>query len=278
LATGLLVLCIGEATKIAGFIEAEEKQYRATALLGRATDTQDITGETIAEASLEGLTEQAVRSAANSFVGTIEQTPPAFSAIKVDGVRSYKRARNKEEVRLKARTIKIGRLEIERVELPRVEFFVECSKGTYIRTLCSDLGEMLGVGGCLEKLRRLAVGEMNVEKAAQFAALDGREKILEALIPASLGLTSLAIVRCGPESYARLANGSALDVGDSVEPPGKPSCKALCKDEAEAGSPGKERWAQALGPDGTLLAIGRIVVEGEKTLFRPKRVLVGWHK
>lgn len=254
-ATGLLMLCVGEATKIAGFIETREKQYRATALLGVRTDTEDVAGEIIAQTAVDNLTEQSVRGAAKSFIGKIKQTPPAFSAVKVNGVRAYKRARQKQDVRLKPRTIEITRLEIESIEPPRIKFFVECSKGTYIRTLCGDLGGALNVGGCLESLRRLAIGHFRVADAAPLDALDSREKIFDALLPASEALSHMPVVRCNPEQVEKLSRGSALNAGDMIEPPEK------------------EAWAQALGPDGELLAVGKLARDGGRLLFRPKRVL-----
>jgi len=257
IATGLLVLCVGEATKIAGFIEARDKQYRATALLGVRTDTQDVAGEVIAEARVEGLTEEDVREAARSFVGKIEQTPPAFSAIKVDGVRAYKRARKKQDVRLKSRTIEIKRLDVESVTLPRVEFLLECSKGTYVRTLCSDLGDALGVGGCMESLRRVATGHFNINDAQPLDGLDTREKIMSALAPASGALSQMPAIKCDSGQAEKLSHGMALKVDDQT---------AISADD---------EWAQALGPDGGLLAVGKLKREGDGISFYPKRVLTG---
>jgi len=252
-----LVLCVGEATKIAGFIEARDKQYRATALLGVRTDTQDVAGEVIAEARVEGLTEEDVREAARSFVGKIEQTPPAFSAIKVDGVRAYKRARKKQDVRLKSRTIEIKRLDVESVTLPRVEFLLECSKGTYVRTLCSDLGDALGVGGCMESLRRVATGHFNINDAQPLDGLDTREKIMSALAPASGALSQMPAIKCDSGQAEKLSHGMALKVDDQT---------AISADD---------EWAQALGPDGGLLAVGKLKREGDGISFYPKRVLTG---
>ena len=256
LAGGLLILCVGEATKVARFIEAGRKLYRATALLGTRTDTQDVTGAITAQVPVEGITAGRVREAARAFVGKISQIPPAFSAVKVGGVRAYKLARRKENVRLKPRTVEIMRLEIERVRLPRVQFLLECSKGVYVRTLCSDLGEALGVGGCMESLRRLAVGRFTVAGARPLAELDTTEKIMEALLPAADALAHMPAVTCSPEQAERLSHGMALTLG------------------REPALPEKEgSWAQALGPGGELLAVGRLSRDGASVVFHPKKVL-----
>jgi len=188
-----------------------------TSFIGTQTDTQDVEGEVIAQKPVESLSAERVREAARSFVGKIRQTPPAYSAVKVDGVRAYKLARRKEEVRLKPRTVEIKRLEIERVRAPRVEFLVECSKGTYVRALFSDLGDALGVGGCLESLRRLAIGRFSVADAAPSAKLDAREKILKALVPASEALKHMPSVQCTPDQMEKLSHGMALTIGGDME-------------------------------------------------------------
>ncbi len=256
LASGLLILCVGGATKIAGFIEGRDKVYRATALLGVRTDTQDIEGEVVDRKPAENISSERVCKAARSFVGRIQQTPPAYSAVKVGGVRAYKRARRREEVHLEPRTIRISRLEIERVQPPRVEFLVECSKGTYVRTLCNDLGDAIGVGGCLESLRRLAIGTFEVADAASLAALDTRKKIVDALVPPSEALAHMPAVDCTQDQAEKLSHGVAVTVGPGTEPPERES-----------------EWAQALGPDGELLAIGKLVYEGGEVSFCPKKVL-----
>jgi tRNA pseudouridine55 synthase len=254
LASGLLILCVGEATKIAGFIESSDKLYRAGALFGVRTDTQDVEGEIIAEQPVENLSDKKVREAARSFVGKIKQTPPAYSAIKVDGVRAYKRARRGEKFQIEPRTVEIKRLEIESVQPPRISFLVECSKGAYIRALCSDLGDALGVGGCLESLRRLAIGRFEAAAAKPPAGLDTRDKIVETLLPASQALSHLPAIKCAAEEAVSLSHGRALSVG-----------------EREFGEH-EGAWAQAFGPDGKLLAVGKLALEGGETLFHPKKV------
>jgi len=258
LASGLLILCVGEATKLAGFIEAEGKTYRVVALLGVQTDTQDVSGTVISQAPVENLTEDRIREAALMSTGSIEQRPPAFSAIKVGGVRAYARARKHEDVSLKPRQVEIKRLDIESIELPRVRFMVECSKGTYVRALCSDLGAALGVGGCMESLRRLSIGSFSVADAKSLSELTSRDSILQALVPSPRALPHMPVVLCTEEQAEQLAHGMAIEV-----------TKQICLPDP-AGS-----WAQALTPDGGLLAVGQLSGEGKTVLFRPKRVFAG---
>jgi tRNA pseudouridine55 synthase len=258
LATGLLVLCVGKATKIARFIESQSKLYRAVAVLGLETDTQDITGETVSQTPIpNALTEDQVREAASRFIGMIEQTPPAFSAVKVGGVRAYKRARRKEAVKLEPRKVHIERFDVEHVQLPRVQFLIECSKGTYVRALCSALGTVLGVGGCMESLRRLAIERFKVDDAVPLDELNSRERVMEALVPVPQGFSHMTSISCNSEEAAKLAHGIALTVSGKIEP-----------------SAGEADPVLALGPDNELLAVGKITRDGDSVLFHPTRVMV----
>jgi tRNA pseudouridine55 synthase len=257
IATGLLILCIGKATRIAGFIEAQFKIYRASVLLGTETDTLDITGRIIREASPEKIGEDDIREAACSFVGEINQIPPAFSAIKVDGVRAYAMARHGKDIRLKPRKVEIRRIEIEEVRLPRVTFLLECSKGTYVRALCRDLGSALQVGGCMESLRRCAVGDFTISDAVPLDRLDKKESVLEAMIPTSKALPHLPELHCTAEQAGQIADGIRLAV-----------------DERMGRFADGVSWTRALGPDGDLIALGRLSREGEAVLFHPKKVLL----
>jgi len=255
LASGLLILCIGEATKIAGFIETEHKRYQGVLLLGVRTDTQDITGTITAQASIETVTEERIRSEARSFVGFIEQRPPAFSAVKVEGVRAYKLARRQKAVQTKTRVVEVKSFEIVRVHLPRVDFVVECSKGTYVRTLCHDLGATLGVGGCMESLRRLSIGRFELADAKALADLNTKNLITQSLLPASAALSHLPALVCTEEQAEQLAHGKRLTLTGQIDSPVS-----------------EDSWAQVLGRDGELVAIGTLSHEGGSLLFHPKRV------
>ena len=147
-ATGVLPVCLGKATKLCDLLTDKNKTYEAVLLLGKTTDTQDITGEVLEEKSTEALTEEKVREAIEGFIGDYEQIPPMYSALKVNGKKLYELAREGKVIERKARPVKILDIQILEIDLPKVRMEVSCSKGTYIRTLCHDIGEKLGCGGC----------------------------------------------------------------------------------------------------------------------------------
>ena len=151
-ATGVLPVCLGKATKLCDLLTDKNKTYEAVLLLGKTTDTQDITGEVLEEKSTEALTEEKVREAIEGFIGDYEQIPPMYSALKVNGKKLYELAREGKVIERKARPVKILDIQILEIDLPKVRMEVSCSKGTYIRTLCHDIGEKLGCGGCMESL------------------------------------------------------------------------------------------------------------------------------
>ena len=148
-AVGVLPVCLGRATRLCDMITDRDKTYETVLLLGRTTDTQDIGGQTIRTGRTEGLKEDEVRRVIWEFVGEYAQIPPMYSALKVNGRKLYELAREGKEVERKARNVQIFGIEILKAELPRVWMRVKCSKGTYIRTLCHDIGERLSCGGCM---------------------------------------------------------------------------------------------------------------------------------
>lgn len=164
-ATGVLPVCLGKATKVCDLLTDKDKTYRAILRLGITTDTQDISGQVIKERDPRSLKGEEVRQAILSFVGAYEQVPPMYSALKVNGKKLYELAREGKTVERKSRPVHIHEIQIQEMNLPRVEFTVTCSKGTYIRTLCHDVGEKLGVGGCMEELERIAVGRFHLRDA-----------------------------------------------------------------------------------------------------------------
>ncbi len=165
LATGLLILAFGKATKSIDTFADQKKKYRAVAKLGATTKTDDAEAPEENVKSLDALNSEIVADALNSFVGEIEQIPPMYSAKKVKGRRLYKLARKNETIEREPAPVTVYAVDIINVKLPVVEFEVECSKGTYIRALARDLGEKLGVGGYLADLRRTAIGDYSVELA-----------------------------------------------------------------------------------------------------------------
>lgn len=171
LATGLLIVCTGKMTKSIDTFMGQEKEYTGSFTIGQTTPTYDLESEPTEAVSIDHITEADLEKARRQFVGEISQTPPIHSAVKVDGRRVYELARKGEEVKLKSRQVIISEFEFTKVDLPRIEFRVVCSKGTYIRSLANDFGEALGVGAYLSSLRRTRIGEFNVEKAYQLNQL-----------------------------------------------------------------------------------------------------------
>ena len=164
-ATGVLPVCLGRATKVCELLTAHDKTYEALLLLGKTTDTQDISGEVLEERDPGNLTEEEVRSCIESFIGEYDQIPPMYSALKVNGKKLYELAREGKTVERKSRKVQIHGIRILEMNLPHVRMEVDCSKGTYIRTLCHDIGEKLQVGGCMEELERTKVGRFLKEDA-----------------------------------------------------------------------------------------------------------------
>jgi tRNA pseudouridine55 synthase len=165
LATGLLILCTGKKTKEIDLIQAQEKEYEGTFRLGQTTPSFDLETPVDSEQPYAHLTEAEIRAAAATFLGKIEQTPPLFSAVKVDGQRAYELARKGEEAVIKSKVVDIKAFEITRIALPDLDFRVVCSKGTYIRSLARDLGAALGVGAHLTRLVRTRIGEHRLADA-----------------------------------------------------------------------------------------------------------------
>lgn len=179
LATGLLIVCTGKRTKTIDELQAQEKEYTGTFVLGATTPTYDLESEPTASQSLEGLTDEKIKATCASFIGNIEQYPPAHSAVKVGGERLYEKARRGETVELKARAVSIMAFEISRIALPELDFRVVCGKGTYIRSLAHDFGQALGVGAYLSALRRTRSGNFRIEEAYQVLDLTGHIKYLK---------------------------------------------------------------------------------------------------
>ena len=170
-ATGLLVILTGKATKLSSKFMAGDKEYEAVITLGKKTDSGDIEGKVLAEADCAHLTAEKIREVFKGFEGETEQVPPMFSAIQIKGKRLYRLARKGEEVPREPRKIHIKELTINKIELPCVHFTVRCSKGTYIRKLCDDIGDKLGCGSYLSGLRRTASGEFILKDSIDIEGL-----------------------------------------------------------------------------------------------------------
>ncbi len=184
-ACGVLPVCLGQGTRIADMLTEKKKTYEAVLLLGQETDTQDTTGEVLARCPVN-VSEEEVRRTAASFIGPQKQVPPMYSALKVEGKKLYELARAGKEVERPARDIQIDELTMNWIKLPRVGMTVTCSKGTYIRTLCYDLGKALGCGGCMEKLTRTRVERFLIQDSltlSQIETLRDENRVEEIILP-----------------------------------------------------------------------------------------------
>lgn len=184
-AQGVLPVCLGKATKLCDMLTDKDKTYEAVMLLGVSTDSQDASGQILEEKDTQSLTVEMVEKAVMSFTGEYDQIPPMFSALKVNGKKLYELAREGKEVERKPRRVTIHDIKILEMELPRVRMEVSCSKGTYIRTLCHDIGQMLGCGGCMEALLRTRVERFTIEESItldEVRALKEENRLSEKLI------------------------------------------------------------------------------------------------
>jgi tRNA pseudouridine55 synthase len=209
LATGVLPICINEATKLAHFFSGDSKDYLATMLLGITTDTLDIEGQTLASREPK-VSSKDIESSLNCLMGVIEQRPPAYSAVKYQGKSLYKWARQGIAIEVAPRKVEIYSIVLKNIALPYVTFFVSCSKGTYIRSLCSDAGDILGCGACLSGLHRIRSGPFADESAI---VLEGRsinekrETLMAGIIPLSHMLPGLASVLVDQVLAERIREG-----------------------------------------------------------------------
>ncbi|HIY75048.1 MAG TPA: tRNA pseudouridine(55) synthase TruB [Candidatus Sphingobacterium stercorigallinarum] len=176
LATGLLIVCTGKMTKQIDGFQAEEKEYTGTITLGATTPSYDLETEIDAHFPTEHITPEKIHAAAQSFIGLQQQYPPAHSAIKIGGERVYEKARRGETVELKARTVEIRGFDITAIEMPVVHFKITCSKGTYIRSIAHDIGQVLKSGAHLSSLRRTKSGNFHVNDAWNLQELIARVK------------------------------------------------------------------------------------------------------
>ena len=215
MATGLLVLLIGRATCACAFAEAEDKEYRAALRLGLATDTQDITGTPLREGDASFVTDALLRETLRRFEGEQEQIPPMYSAIKHKGKKLYEIARRGGEVQRKPRPITVQRIEYTGRSGEDRLLDIACSKGTYVRTLCHDIGESLGCGGCMSALRRIRIGQFRVEDAHTIPeviaeAAEGRADALLLPLDSLFAAQPALIVGAEEERRIRCGNEAAL--------------------------------------------------------------------
>ena len=210
MAQGLLVMLLGKATRVSEYASGAEKEYTADFILGVETDTQDTTGNVLAEAPVD-VTESQLRQALSSFEGGYDQVPPMYSAIQKDGVRLYDLARKGKEVERKSRFIALPLLELLSFDPPRGKLRVRCSKGTYIRTLCHDLGQRLGCGGAMSALTRVQAGDFSLEDALTLGEVEQLVKegtLQQHILPVDRLFASLPAVTLTEEGAKRARNGA----------------------------------------------------------------------
>jgi tRNA pseudouridine55 synthase len=195
MATGLLIVLVGKATRVSQFIISLDKEYEGTIELGRTTDSQDAEGDVMETRPVPELSDEQVRAAMAGFLGDQYQTPPMFSAIKIGGVPLYKKARRGEEVEREPRFIRVMSWDMLRFATPRIDFRLRCTKGTYVRTLAHDLGAKLGCGAHLSALRRTATDRFNVAQALTMEQIEAMSlpEIERRLIPVSEAVPSVAL-------------------------------------------------------------------------------------
>lgn len=220
-ATGVLPVCIGNATKVCALLTDKDKVYEAVLHLGLSTDTLDASGTVLRDCSKEAaeLTEETVRDVILQFVGTYDQVPPMYSALKVNGKKLCDLARAGVEVERKARKVTIFSIDILKMELPLVTLRVHCSKGTYIRSLCADIGDRLGVGGRMDSLVRTRVSAFTLENAHTLAEIEDyrdREALDEIMMPVDAVFEELTRRKVKPEAMRFLQNGNRLKEQDFV--------------------------------------------------------------
>ena len=220
MATGVLVLCVGRATRIARYLEAGEKEYKAVMHLGVTTDTLDAEGRVLETRSCGPPDRSQLLHALKQFIGTIMQQPPAYSAIKVKGVASYKLAREGKAEPLKPRQITIFDIELTAYEYPFISLTVKCSKGVYIRTLCADLGDTLGPGAHLTSLVRTRSGRFGIDHAVtldQIADLAAAGILGQVLIPLDEALADFPAMKVEEADAGRIVHGNRIPWhGDST--------------------------------------------------------------
>ncbi len=240
-ATGVLPVCLGSGTRLCDMLTEKDKEYVAGLMLGVETDTQDLTGTVLSRHPVEVSQEQ-VREAVLSFQGSYRQVPPMYSALKVNGRKLYELAREGREVERRAREVQIEEIEILQMQLPAVRFRVVCSKGTYIRTLCADIGHRLGCGGAMESLLRTRVGKFSLKDAltlGQLQELKDQGRLPEAVAPVESVFEGCPVLHVRSDLERLLDNGNPLTVEQTAE--------------KERYAPG--RWVRVCRPDNRFAGI-----------------------
>ena len=235
MATGLLPVLLGEATRFTAYLQGQDKEYLATIRLGVATDTLDATGAVTAEREIPPLTASQIEAALARFVGEIEQVPPMYSALHAGGRRLHELARAGIEVERAPRRVCVHAFDLLEWARPRLRVRVACGSGTYVRSLAADLGAALGCGGHVEALERTRVGALRLEDAVPWAEIQEGDptRLIPRVLPADRAVEHLAAVSLSPEGGRRLAHGQTVPLSEIV-PPGAPDGAGPCRVYANA--------------------------------------------
>jgi tRNA pseudouridine55 synthase len=215
LATGVLVIAIGQATRLIEYVHRLPKTYRATFLLGKASDTEDIAGNVVDLPDAKVPTDDEIRDALPQFIGAIAQRPPAYSALKVGGKRAYALARRGEALELEPRSVQIYEINLIRYQYPELELLIHCGSGTYVRSLGRDIARALGTDAVMAALTRQAIGPFGIEAAVAYADLD-TQLVQERLLPPTLALGEIPRVVVTPEEASRLWMGQAIGARETI--------------------------------------------------------------
>jgi tRNA pseudouridine55 synthase len=222
-ARGVLICCVNQGTKLARFLLSGKKKYDAVLKLGEETDTQDFTGNVISTGNPKNLAQDTIQRVIKTYVGTIEQLPPIYSALKHKGVPLYKLARNGKPIQKPPRRVEIYNINVCRIDLPFIRFEVSCSAGTYIRTLCSDIGRSLGCGGHLKALTRTESSGFTLDQAISLNTLDAlidTGKLSERTITLSDALADIPEFMAKSSLAAKIRHGKIISLDDLMHSKG----------------------------------------------------------
>lgn len=259
-ATGLLILMVGEGTKLSPCLMADEKVYRARIRLGEKTDTGDLTGEVTGRSPYGAINEEDLKAVLADFRGKIFQMPPMYSAVKKDGTPLYKLARRGIEIERDLREVFVRRIDLIDLELPFLDIEVECSKGTYLRTLAEDISEALGTCGHLRSLRRMRSGQFAVEDAISSDEIEDRESILGSVVSLRDSLPLMPEIVVKGEMAERIKNGCAL--------------RSEWVGELQKAGIKRGDRIKVTGPDGSLLSVAEAISDiGEGEEMPPGEVI-----
>ena len=211
-AEGVLPVALGKATRLVDMITDKEKTYEAVMRLGVVTDTQDMSGTVLSQTTERSVTEEELCTVVSSFVGDYMQVPPMYSALKVNGKKLYELAREGKVIERKARDIEVFDIKVESIDLPEVTMTVHCSKGTYIRTLCNDIGERLGCHGCMKSLLRVRVAGFDLEHALTLSQIQSKvdEGCFDMVMPVDGVFENLPAVHTASDADKLVRNGNKI--------------------------------------------------------------------